>query len=151
VTVGTYTSHTHTHTHTHVAGRCVRTADLCAPHGDGEGPAIPEGHEVGLHPFRPMLHAILCAKAVLHPHGHPARIHSCPAMFTSLLALVTSSRADTGLLQLTVKKAGHIRVPASHSATGYVCRPMVETHLRRSHAEGQCNTAGSTWLAVLLY
>ena len=72
--------------------------DLCAAHGDGEGPAIPEGQEVGLHPFRPMLHAILCAKAVLHPHSYPACILSHPAMFITLLALITSSRTGTGFL-----------------------------------------------------
>lgn len=47
-------------------------SDLSAPHGDGERSAVPEGHEMGLHPFRPRLHSILCAKAMLHPHGHPA-------------------------------------------------------------------------------
>ncbi len=133
--------------------------DLCAAHGDGEGRAIPEGQEVGLHPFRPMLHAILCAKAVLHPHGHPARIHSCPSMGTTLLALVTSSRTGTGFLRLTQDKAGHIGVTASHfqpkqgnqPATGYLFRPIVDTHVRHSRAEGQSNTAGSTWQGVLLY
>ncbi len=83
--------HTQTHTHTHMLqGRCMHT-DLIAAHGDGEGPAIPEGQEVGLHPFRPMLHPILCAKAVLHPHGHPACILSHPTVFISLLAPFTSS------------------------------------------------------------
>ena len=88
--------------------------DLCASHGDGEGHAIPEGQEVGLHPFRPMLHPILCAKAVLHPHGHPAHILSHPTVFISLLAPVTSSRADTDSLRLTVEKAGHIGALTSH-------------------------------------
>ncbi len=32
---------------------------------------------------------------------------------SSLLALVTSSRADTGLLWLTVEKVGHVGVSAS--------------------------------------
>lgn len=111
------TYHTHKHTHTHMLqGRCMHT-DLIAAHGDGEGPAIPEGQEVGLHPFRPMLHPILCAKAVLHPHGHPACILSHPTVFISLLAPFTSSRADTGCLWLTVDKAGHIGAPTIHILT----------------------------------
>lgn len=48
-------------------------ADLGASHGDGEGSAIPKRHEVGLHPLRPMLHPIVSAEAVLHPHSHPAQ------------------------------------------------------------------------------
>lgn len=48
-------------------------ADLGASHGDSEGAAIPKRHEVGVYPLRPMLHPIVSAKAVLHPHGHPAQ------------------------------------------------------------------------------
>ncbi len=158
VTIGAYVSKPQTppplHTHT-LQGRCMH-ADLCAVHGDGEGPAIPEGQEVGLHPFRPMLHPILCAKAVLHPHGYPARIHSQPFMFISLLALVNRyrfsycllcKRQDTQLYPQAIFCQKH----SDYAATRYTFRPEVNAHSRQTCAKRQCNTAGSTWQGVLQY